>query len=372
MLVVEILILAVLVGGWDVFVNERALNIDDICLRVQAMIIIPSEFVYELEGYDISRGRTPDCRDRENFREDCILFSCGLLPCCCCYAPAAALATLCNQRDKTYAHPTLRIGISMMEWIFLIIWAISIPERSKFLFSFNYGLGVFIVSGICYFIYTQYMYFFPNFSLPNGVSIRSIYGYAFNGELDEIKRLKVPEISAELDIEWDDDNPANSKLPAGIERDSLWGHAFYGELEEFYQKKGGRKTFARHKMYPGMEITPTLLAASNNQKQTVEWMKRNGYNVVSRVFHDIAATMARERITSNFWDLPDSEYGGDGAQQWGTPVFYALSMEQYHVVEYLENEKGARLHKIIFNNQTKFKTMSPEFARDQLGDRYWK
>ena len=153
-------------------------------------------------------------------------------------------SSLCTFRDaETYKHPGIRIGVSMMEWIFLIIWAISIPARSRFLFSFDYGLSVFIASGICYFIHTQYVYFFPNFSLPGKVSTRSIYGYAFNGELKELQRLKVPEKLKQVNMEWDDDNPENSKLPDGSDRESAHGYAFYGELDQFKNKTFGWKYF---------------------------------------------------------------------------------------------------------------------------------
>ena len=49
---------------------------------------------------------------------------------------------------------------------------------------------------------------------------------------------------------------------------------------------------------------------------------------------------------------------------------YALAMGNYHVAEYLEKEKGAKLHRLIFNQQKKFKSMNIEFARDYF-DKSW-
>ena len=47
---------------------------------------------------------------------------------------------------------------------------------------------------------------------------------------------------------------------------------------------------------------------------------------------------------------------------------YALSMGHYHVVGYLEKEKGAKLHRLIFNEQV----MNEEFAREYIGTEYFK
>ena len=69
-------------------------------------------------------------------------------------------------------------------------------------------------------------------------------------------------------------------------------------------------------------------------------------------------------MTSDFWEMPaSSRYYG---VKWDTPAMYALSMGHYHVVEYLEKEKGAKLHTLVFNQQTEFKSMNTEFARKYL------
>ena len=194
MLGIEVVMLAVLILGYEGITN---LSVDDICLRMQAIVIIPSEFVYERQLHSSNNVKDAPKRCMDDFKrcsgEYCSGFFIGCLPCCCCFTPAICLSSLfCFRKKESYRHPSIRIGLSFMEWIFVIIWAIAIPERSKFLFSFNYGLVIFIVSGICYFIHTQYLYFFPDFSLPGKVSIRSIHGYSFNGELEELQRVRTP------------------------------------------------------------------------------------------------------------------------------------------------------------------------------------
>ena len=55
----------------------------------------------------------------------------------------------------------------------------------------------------------------------------------------------------------------------------------------------------------------------------------------------------------------------------GTCLMLALSNEQYHVVEWLEKEKGAAMHRAKFNQQKKFQSMGMEFARDEFYSKYF-
>ena len=363
---IEVLILIVMILVHDKVEKNRDLNIDDMCLRVQAIVIIPSEFVYE-----------------EDLSNHFIFLLFGYFPCFCCYTPAAKLSAIprcySEKIDKNpQAHPSFRIGVSMVEWMLVIIWAMAAPERRKFLFSPNYGLIVFIVSVIFYFIHTQYLYFFPDFGLPNGIPIRSMYGYAFNGELEELERIKTPEFFKDARIVWDVDNPANSKLPSGIERDSIWGHAFYGELDEFKRKDGDKKCHKRHPLFKNIDMTPRKLAKSNNQEHIIEYIDglRSGNfkrrETAENARSDILQGYRRaEDIQARaFWDTPQ---GTDdlGSKKEDTPAMYALSMGQFHVVKYLEKEKGATRHRDIFNQQNRFKFMNEKFARRYIGREYW-
>ena len=360
MLAVEVFMLATSVIGYEKLGMGQDFNIDDICLRVQAIVIIPSEIMYAVTTSDLFHP---------NFNSNCvdsmIVFCFGFSPCGCCYTPSillSLLSSLCpGKRDRPYAHPSIRIGLSMVEWIFVIIWAIVLPERGKFLFSVNYGLAAFIVSGICYFIHSQYLYFFPNFSLPDGVSIRSIFGYAFNGELEEIQRLKQPkQFDDGSSFEWDDDDPANSKLPKWISENSLHAHAFYGRLSKVQWY--GKNLDTIHGKYNAM--TPIVLAMSNKQYEIVDHiMSRNDGWRTGKPYDNLDVELAREFIKADYWDRSSSLCY--------TPAMYALSMGQYHVVEYLEQEKGAKLHRLIFNKQTKFKSMNEQFARDLFGKEYF-
>ena len=132
---------------------------DDLCLRAQTIIVMPSELVYTLDDDD-----------------DDSMIAVGCISLCCC--PCVWLITCCGTRETDYAHMNLRIGISAVEWMVLIIWALVDSERTQFLFSIDYGLMVFVVSIICYFIHTQYLVLFPDFSLPFNIPIRSMHGYA--------------------------------------------------------------------------------------------------------------------------------------------------------------------------------------------------
>eukprot|EP01083_Nonionella_stella_P123037 370511_1 len=174
--------------------NEHHFDGDTILSNINSLIVIPSEDVYNDKNEWHMYWFSDVCGD------------CGLLPivcimnCCCCMWIASFLAA-CSKIIKErrcdveiYTVPTMRIGVSIMTFIFLITWAFigENGERHDFLFRFKHGLSVFIVTCVSFMIYTQYMILFPDFSLPFGVSVRSKWGYAFADELSELKKVKVP------------------------------------------------------------------------------------------------------------------------------------------------------------------------------------
>eukprot|EP01084_Bolivina_argentea_P246936 413171_1 len=181
------IILALVIYGEVIDQNSgyEDLNAEGIFLRIQGLIILPSELIYAV---DATMHRTLKCA-MDGLRE-MLISSC--LTCCLCYWPSVLLSTWCRCRVGVYyAHPGLRIGASMVEWIILILWALIIDNtRFQYLFSAQHGLYVFVISIICFFIYTQYLSLFPHFALPRGISVRSRFGYAFNGELEELQRIK--------------------------------------------------------------------------------------------------------------------------------------------------------------------------------------
>ena len=150
----------------------------------------------------------------------CVLGFYGIIcaACTCCGGPSVLLSNLCLMRSKIiYFHITCRIGVSMVEWVILIIWPLLIDQdRYDFLYSSDYGLNIFIVSIICFLIYTQYLSLFPNFALPHGIPIRSMYGYAFNGELEDLQRYKIPKQSSSKMFSWNNDDPQQSTFPTKI------------------------------------------------------------------------------------------------------------------------------------------------------------
>eukprot|EP01084_Bolivina_argentea_P205747 351427_1 len=177
----------------------KEISVDEWCILVQAIIILPSELFYA------ERGRSHRAFRVEVYGiKSCLSLMCIMLsPFFCCYHLAVLMTTLCKLRRNYYIHINLRIGASLIEWSVLIIWGLVAEDRFMFLFSPDHGLYVFIVSIACYFAYTQYLCFFPDFSLPCGVSARSKYGYAFYGELAELQRLKIPNTRLEKEF-WDE------------------------------------------------------------------------------------------------------------------------------------------------------------------------
>merc|ERR550534_1986564 len=78
----------------------------------------------------------------------------------------------------------------MMEWIIIILIA-SNKDEGDFVFDSAYGFVIFIIGLVLFIFSSQYLYLMPRFVMPFGVSIRSKWRYAFNGELEELKRLGI-------------------------------------------------------------------------------------------------------------------------------------------------------------------------------------
>eukprot|EP01084_Bolivina_argentea_P030231 56047_1 len=113
---------------------------------------------------------------------------CCCLPCC---TVSGLIASCCGLRKRSVGGPVVyRIGISLMEWVLLILWPFIDETRWKYLFSDEHGLYLFIISFVCFLIFTQYLSLIPSFSLPINIDATKRFGQAFNGELEELKNIK--------------------------------------------------------------------------------------------------------------------------------------------------------------------------------------
>ena len=158
-----------------------------------------------------------------------------------CDAENCAITALykCCCPDKLYAFSCVRMGISLMEWITLIIIGILIDndviqDKTSYLFKTEHCLYFFIVCLIFYVIFTLFPYLMPDLRLPVGIPIRSVHGYAFLGEQTELERLK--------------NNVDNNS--------NFWDTPSY---------RGGRPY-----------DFPSIFALSNKQYETLKWLESNG------------------------------------------------------------------------------------------------
>eukprot|EP01084_Bolivina_argentea_P246938 413177_1 len=253
------IILALVIYGEVIDQNSgyEDLNAEGIFLRIQGLIVLPSELIYAV---DATMHRTLKCA-MDGLRE-MLISSC--LTCCLCYWPSVLLSTWCRCRVGVYyAHPGLRIGASMVEWIILILWALIIDNtRFQYLFSAQHGLYVFVISIICFFIYTQYLSLFPHFALPRGISVRSRFGYAFNGELEELQRIK-PSLPMTVKHKT---YTVNQESYDGVDIDTqevnITTEGQFWDLD--YANIGGH-----------IELnTPAVFAMANNHQHVVKWLEQ--------------------------------------------------------------------------------------------------
>eukprot|EP01083_Nonionella_stella_P090535 252898_1 len=208
---IELVLICVRVG-WLLAEKEITFDADTILLGLSSVVVIPSEEVYGIATYEWHQmfGSVVDADDgiMDN-AEMCTVVLCANI--CCCTGAASALASIpgllpCDfyTGPKISFPPIIRIGTSLNEIIFLVIWAFVGDNRSRitFLLDTEHGLVIFIVTCVCFVIFSQYRILFPNFALPLDVNVRSKWGYAYSNELTELQKIKVP-LKSKRDF-WDE------------------------------------------------------------------------------------------------------------------------------------------------------------------------
>eukprot|EP01084_Bolivina_argentea_P310382 537086_1 len=96
------------------------ITINELFLRIQALIVLPSELIYEENGADYVFFSCEICH---LLKHPMLLIQNLCLTMFCCYWPAVLLSTLCMVRKDHYIHASFRIGTSMIEWTILILCA---------------------------------------------------------------------------------------------------------------------------------------------------------------------------------------------------------------------------------------------------------
>eukprot|EP01083_Nonionella_stella_P301333 1033157_1 len=184
---------------WLVGMDNLIFDADTIFLAMSSFIVIPSEEVYGIVPMEWHAMFGSSMSRDDSFGE--IAFGCAVIlsmNVCCCIGAASVLASvslLCTDGGAGISLPPLiRIGTSLYEIIFLLIWAFvgKNGTREDFLLKKEHGLVIFIVTCVCFVIFSQYRILFPDFSLPLDVNVRSKWGYAYSNELTELQKIKVP------------------------------------------------------------------------------------------------------------------------------------------------------------------------------------
>ena len=121
-----------------------------------------------------------------------------LITCCCgCY--------LCKMDEFKHNDESInifgslacnmRICLSIVELMAVIVAGLrsynGVNGNPHFnsVFASNFHVIVTIVTMILFLTYTQYSLYFPNFRLPFSIGVRSVWGLAYAGKLDELLRL---------------------------------------------------------------------------------------------------------------------------------------------------------------------------------------
>eukprot|EP01083_Nonionella_stella_P076748 209286_1 len=256
--------------------RDNLLSWNTAFLNAQFLILLPSELIFDQKwSWDdiinkfYSRQRLPVIKYWYMYLGECVMW-------CFCFYPAAFLSTCCCCRnDSFYPYPAFRMGLSLIEWITLISWTFFDPTRSRYLYSQQHGLFLFVTAIICFLIYSQYLVLMPNVQLPWNISVRSRWGIAFNGELEELKRIK-PKFPSYAD---------NDSRPYHITVASTQAIAQYKVIDmqtekDFWEAPPRYYNYAKKSFYEPrngldqfLKVTPAMLALSNNNHHVVEWLE---------------------------------------------------------------------------------------------------
>jgi len=290
MLGVELLFIIVLTL-MEYMDEMTSLNFDDIFLRLQCMVILPPEMIFaeklnhiEDANFGYTGRWSTFWKDYTNkFSTTAEQVFTWLAACCttlcCCYIPAAFLTTCCCTYavEDHYIHPRIRIGVSMLEWILIILFGIFMDDHG-FVFFDEYGFSIFIVGLVLYLVSSEYLYFMPRFVMPHGVRIRSKWGYAFNGELEELKKMKNQDWDQRLVRKWE-----KRKDPGT-----------------------GKEKRVPVEWKPG--TSPAMFALANGHRDVVQWLEEQGaigHNTES--MHGLSFQEKTTRAKKEYIDVESQE-----------------------------------------------------------------
>eukprot|EP01083_Nonionella_stella_P086204 239321_1 len=255
-----------------IYVEESVFDADTILLAINTLIVVSSEEMYGVAVTPWHFMFGSECCDDDNDinATGVVMYVCFLLivNVCCCMGPAVFLASiwsLCDGEEVAFP-PIVRIGTSLNEIIFIIIWALVYEEddeltRQTFLMDPEHGLVIFIVTCICLVVYTQYRVLFPDFSLPMNVNVRSKWGYAYSNELNELQKMKVP----------------LKRMPYEIERKSRQKNESQRKTVKFKIASEGDFWDEPYTLYGNdQHITAAMFAWAKGNYSIVEWLESRG------------------------------------------------------------------------------------------------
>ena len=157
-------------------ISKKTLSIDSVFLTLNQLVVLPPEWIFLID---------------DSFNNDILSV---ILYCCCCSICGWLIIPPYIKKDSIHLMSSIRIGTSFIEFIILLIFGIidyyfNNDNSDNYLFNYKHCLIFLILSIIFFTIYTQYKYLMPDLSLPNNISLRSKWGYAFLGEVEEMQRL---------------------------------------------------------------------------------------------------------------------------------------------------------------------------------------
>jgi len=281
--------------------------------QIQCIVVLPPEAVFET-GLPIEAI--------VQFMTDVDVICCFFWAACifCCYIPAlfATLCCVCSSSKEVGFLTTIRIGTTFTVWILIILCGLFpfwFDEPNMFLLGpyDTFSFAVFIVGLVMYIVYTQYLWLTPDYTLPFEVSIRSKWGYAFNGELEELQRITMIDPYG-----WDEGLNAIVKATSGsVSKMEDFRTNWYTPWQHYSKKEaedvGFTGNWLQSEIRRLLESRPpgkyALFALANGHYEVAEWLEEQGAKHHIELFkaQEVTNDLSKQDSSRTHID-PDGKY----------------------------------------------------------------
>ena len=184
--------------------------------------------------------------------------------------------------------------MSFIEFVIVTIGGLIRKNTNKdYLFTEEHGFYFYIVALGCFVFYTLFPFLMPDITLPHGMGIRSKPGYSYLGELTELQRIRIKNIS----------NSKKDKNSNSVDHDHEVAQ-FWDELFGEENVKTLDEYILENEIKYNLHYTGSLVTFLKKHNYTVENLKllekQDIDDQISQIFCKSAQNGSTENVANKF------------------------------------------------------------------------